>query len=514
MNGRLTVLVIIAAVFGACAYKVERQISEPFDSPSLDADAEYLKAHMRDGGLYVLTEWDVIDADRRVMGRGTQLDYNRRVLHTGPFDVPLDSVALFETNAVRVSSSIAPLTIMTIGTAAVGVYCATNPKACFGSCPTFYLPGEDGWIQAEGFSASVAPSLEDTDLDALPSVRVGHGAVRLVMRNEALETHVVRWADLIAVPLGRAARAYALTDGSLRLGSATLPPTTCVGPEGDCLTPIARLDRLERTSMADSVDLAAREWIELEFQVDRTAEGHQLGLAIGSRQSLLPTYVLYQGLAFLGTRAGEWLAALERGDKSTRERTVGIGRALGGIDVYAMGSNGEWVLAGSVMETGPLATDVRVIVLPEGPDGDARRVRLRLTRGMWRIDQAALVVLEDEVSPVRLRPSLVLRAGAPDTIALARLRSRTEQLVTLPGDAYTLVYDLPEEDSSYELFLESRGYYLEWMRAQWLAEENGLRAAQMFFDPAGALRTMAPEYKRVEPDMERLFWSSRYATPR
>ncbi len=360
----------------------------------------------------------------------------------------------------------------------------------------------------------MAPSLEDTDLDALPSVRVEHGAVRLVMRNEALETHVVRWADLIAVPLGRAARAYALTDGSLRLGSATLPPTTCVGPEGDCLTPIARLDRLERTSLADSVDLAAREWIELEFQVDRTAEGHQLGLAIGSRQSLLPTYVLYQGLAFLGTRAGEWLAALERGDKSTRERTVGIGRALGGIDVYAMGSNGEWVLAGSVMETGPLATDVRVIVLPEGPDGDARRVRLRLTRGMWRIDQAALVVLEDEVSPVRLRPSLVLRAGAPDTIALARLRSRTEQLVTLPGDAYTLVYDLPEEDSSYELFLESRGYYLEWMRAQWLAEENGLRAAQMFFDPAGALRTMAPEYKRVEQDMERLFWSSRYATPR
>jgi len=25
---------------------------------------------------------------------------------------------------------------------------------------------------------------------------------------------------------------------------------------------------------------------------------------------------------------------------------------------------------------------------------------------------------------------------------------------------------------------------------------------------------MAPEYKLVEPDMERLFWSSRYAAPR
>jgi len=133
---------------------------------------------------------------------------------------------------------------------------------------------------------------------------------------------------------------------------------------------------------------------------------------------------------------------------------------------------------------------------------------------MWRIDQMGLVILEEEASALRLRPSLVLRAGAPDTIALSQLRSRTEPLVTLPGDVYTLVYELPDMSARYEVFLESRGYYLEWMRAQWLAEENSLRAAQMFLDPAGSLRAMAPEYKRVEPDMERLFWSSRYAAPR
>lgn len=513
MSVRLAALAMIAVVLGACAYKVERHISGPSELPDLDSKAEYLKAHMHDGGLYVLTYWNVSDTARRVTGRGTQLDYNRRVLNTGPFDVALDSVALFETNAVRVSSSIAPLTVMTIGTAAVGIYCAANPKACFGSCPTFYLPGEGGRILAEGFSASVSPALEDTDLDALPSVRAEKGVVRLDMRNEALETHVVRWVDLIAVPRGREARAYSLTDGTLRLGSATVPPSSCTGPEGDCLTRVARMDQLERTSLADSVDLAARESLELEFQVDRSMAGRSLGIAIGSRQSLLPTYVLYQGLAFLGTRAGEWLAALERGDASTQARTVGIGRVLGGIDVYAMDAGARWDLAGSIQETGPLATDVRVVRLPEGPRGDVVRVRLRLTRGMWRIDQAALVALDESASPIRLRPSLVLRAGLPDTIALARLRSSERQLVTLPGDAYTLVYDLPDPDASYEFFLESRGYYLEWMRAQWLAEENSLRAAQMFFDPAGALRTMAPEYKRVEPDMERMFWSSRYAAP-
>jgi hypothetical protein len=513
MSERFALLVAIAAVFGACAYKVERNLIEPSRSAALDSDSEYLKAHMRDGELYVLTAWDVSAADQRVRGQGTRLDYNRRILTTGPFDVPLDSVALFETNAARVSSSIVPLTVMTIGTAAVGVYCAINPKACFGSCPTFYVPGEDGQILAEGFSASVAPSLEDTDRDALPSVRPAGGVVRLEMRNEALETHVVRWADLIAVPRGRAQRVYSLIDGTLRRGSAPLPPSRCVAEEGDCRAQVEKLDGTERTSLADSVDLAAREWMELEFPIDPSAEGRQLGLAIGSRQSLLPTYVLYQGLAFMGTRAGEWLAALERGNEGTRERTNAIGRVLGGIDVYTTDPDGEWVLAGSVQETGPLGTDVRVVPLPRIPSGEALRVRLRLTRGMWRIDQAELVVLGEEVSPIRVRPSLVLRAGAADTSALARLRSRTDALVTLPGDAYTLVYELPD-GHAYELFLESRGYYLEWMRAEWLAEENNLRAARMFLDPAGSLRAMAPEYKRIEPEMERIFWSSRYGATR
>lgn len=514
MIRRVGLLAVVAALFSACVHKVERELADPSRSTALDTDSEFLKAHMRDGGLYVLTAWDVNEADERVRGHGTLFDYNRQVLGTGPFEVALDSVALFETNAVRVSSSIVPLTVMTVGTVAAGVYCAVNPKACFGSCPTFYLPGEDGPILAEGFSASVAPSLEDSDLDALPSVQPTAGVVRLEMRNEALETHVVRWADLMVVPLGASARVYSLIDGTLMRGSAPMSPTTCMGAEGDCLARVEKLDGFERTSLADSLDLAAREWIDLEFEIDRSVEGHQLGLAIGSRQSLLPTYVLYQGLAFMGTRAGEWLAALERGSESTRERTHGIGRVLGGIDVFTRDRHENWVLAGSLQETGPLATDVRVVPLPPQRSAGTLHLRLRLTRGMWRIDQTGLVVLEEEASAVRLRPSLVLRAGAPDPIALAQMRSRTEPLVTLPGDAYTLVYQLPDRSTGYEVFLESRGYYLEWMRAQWLAEENGLRAAQMFLDPAGSLRAMAPEYKRVEPDMERLFWSSRYAAPR
>lgn len=65
----------------------------------------------------------------------------------------------------------------------------------------------------------------------------------------------------------------------------------------------------------------------------------------------------------------------------------------------------------------------------------------------------------------------------------------------------------------YDLFLDSRGYYLEWMRQEWLREQNPLAALRMLLDPARALRELAPAFKRIEPQAETLFWRSRYAHP-
>jgi hypothetical protein len=82
----------------------------------------------------------------------------------------------------------------------------------------------------------------------------------------------------------------------------------------------------------------------------------------------------------------------------------------------------------------------------------------------------------------------------------------------MPGDAYDLDYDIPRGDD-YEVFLDSRGYYLEWMRTEWMHEQNPLAALHMMLDPARALRDLAPAFKRMEPQAEQLFWRSRYAHP-
>ena len=504
---RLAVLWCVL-VTGACARTVDRTIASPDGVATLDRRAPYLKAHMWDGSVYVLSPWAYDSVARRVTGSGRVLDMNRDLVRTGNLSLPLDSVALFETNVTRPAPPVAALAVITGASVAMTIYCAANPKACFGSCPTFYLSdGGSEVLAAEGFSASVAPSLEERDVDALFHARPTAREFTVWMRNEALETHVVRSVDLLAAPRRPGSRIVALPGGRFQEARTELGPERCHGRGGDdCLEAVRSFDRTEYFGLADSSDLAAREEVELTFPAVASGE---VALVLASRQSLLPTFLLYQSFAYLGDSTGRWLAALERGGRPARYRAGSVARRLGGIEVLVRDSTGQWAVAGDVRETGPLAADVHAVPLPHttGPV----HVRLRLARGGWRIDYVALAVLGAPVTPERLPPARVLNNGTVDEQALAALRDSARTLVTFPGDDYALVYELPPDFERYELFLESRGYYLEWMRDEWSVERNPRLATELLRDPAAALRRLAPAYKRVEASMERLFWNSRYA---
>lgn len=138
------------------------------------------------------------------------------------------------------------------------------------------------------------------------------------------------------------------------------------------------------------------------------------------------------------------------------------------------------------------------------------RLRLVTARGAWRFDEASIVRLGDRVEPQRLHPQRVLRGDAEDAAALATIRDPRRALISMPGDTWTFEYALPEDQADSELFLESRGYYLEWMRQEWLAEENPSLALRLFTDPRRAMREMAPAFKCTEAQLDSLFWGSRY----
>lgn len=464
-----------------------------------------LKVHLTSGDLVVLTSWT--PSETALSGTGTRYDILRRITSEGRQLLPLDSIALLESE-VRTGSRPDATVGMAIWTTIWGVFtgiCVADPKSCFGSCPTFYVATDSGEaLAAEGFSASIARALEARDLDALFPARAMGGGFTVRMRNEALETHAVRSLTLLAVRRPRGGRVLASSDGTLYPATAVRGPIACRAPEGDCLAALRAQDAVERTSLADSIDLAATETIELTFP----AATGRLGLVLAARQSLMSTYLFYETMGFLGSRAGETLAALERGGPEVAGRAMGMARLIGRITVEVLAGN-QWTLIGSHDEAGPLATHVEVLPFTtEGPG--PVRIRLTASRGAWRLDWVALADLGEPTEAVVVEPEAVLRGDRPDAAALALLRDPGRHLVTYPGDAYDVVFRLPPADGEWELFLQSEGYYYEWMRSEWLADEDPALAALVLTDPAAALRVLAPEYKRGEIKMEQSFWSSRF----
>jgi hypothetical protein len=421
----------------------------------------------------------------------------------------MDTIALLETSAVRTAypGGLQGLAVMTTVFGSIAAICAADPKGCFGSCPTFYVEGDADVPRAEGFSASIARSLEERDVDHLYRVRPAGRDFVLTMRNEALETHAVRSVRLLALPRPAGGRVFASPDGRFHPARQVLAPTECHAAEGDCLAAVGAVDHRERISLADGEDLAARETVDLVFPAVPGARG----IVIGARQSLLSTFLLYQTMAYMGGQVGAWLAALERLPPTPPSQAFGLSRALGGIDVEVSDDGREWRTIGTFDEAGPLSGDVQVFPMSASLETAPTRVRLRMAKGSWRLDYVALASLGPEVTPRVIEPRTVDRAAQRDDAALDALR-RERHLVTVPGDAYRLTFALPEDPAGQglELFLESRGYYYEWMRAEWLGEEDPAMVDMILTRPEDALRQLAPAYKQREGSMEESFWRSRF----
>jgi len=487
--------------------RLDRYLVETSQPPSIDLKSPWLKAHMRDGSVYLLHKWKTDEEQKTLTGTGTLYNLNREPIKEGNLEVPINDVAIYETNTITQSPLILPLAILTTSSLGMSIFCLANPKACFGSCPTFYAwDGEQMSIQAEGFSASVCPALEKTDIDALYRTKALSQNLELRVTNEALETHMIRSARLLALPRPENGRVFSTPSGEFLQAVKIQEPENCTAEEGSIIEKVRFFDGQERYSETDPKDLATKETIDLDFEL---VAGQNSGLILGFRQTLLTTYLFYQGLAYMGSSSGYWLAKLEQDKDAVQEYTNGIGNALGGIEVFIQNKAGDWIQAGEIKETGPIATDIQIVPLPRTGTSPLK-IRLRQTRGLWRLDYLALAQITRTVDPIRIEPSMVYQDGRTNHEALASLKNSSQTLITLPGDELTLVYELPSGFSNYELFIESQGYYLEWMRPDWLEEENLQKTIMMFKKPEKFMKAIAPEFKKVESQMEETFWRSRY----
>lgn len=467
---------------------------------------KYLKVHFKDGQLAVIYKWQINNETKKISGKGQRYNSNRNLTRADEvFDIDFDECVLLETNDFEGFNVISPLLMtVTIFTSVITVPCIFNPKSCFGSCPTFYLSQDDSLIiQAEGFSSSITKSMEAADIDYLPSYQSNDSRiVNLELKNEALETHYIRRANLLAVPKPESGLVYH-DENKFYTASNFKYPIKVNGGDTETLNLLSYKDRNEYLSISDSADLSSQESIIIDFD---TIMAEDAGIVITQRQSLMTTFLFYQSMAYMGRQYGELAAAYERSSKLVRGAQKTMYDVLGGVEV-SIEISGKWKKIGVVKEQGPIVSDTHL--LPFDFKGEFSRVKLTLTKGLWQIDQVGICSIKEVESPEIIQPYMLVNNGQEDLSMLSILNDDESMLVNNPGVSYTLSYQLPDQ-REFALFLDTQGYYTEWMRSEWLAEEDLAMVNLILRRPNKWLKLMAPKYKKVEAEMNDLFWMSKF----
>ena len=475
------VTVALMAAIGACVTAVR------YESVALSPQVvrSPVKAHLVDGSTIVFSDGVTIDRGT-VTGVGARYDIYLNPAGMVP-GVVLDSVLAMESfrTETDVGRSIGYAAGATAGVTAAMAVLAVGAVALFGSCPTVYSDSAGvELLEAEGFSYSIAPMFESRDVDRLAAGVNESGELRLEVRNEALETHYINHLELIEVDHAAGARVVPDPAGRPLVLARPLRIARAEDRDGrDVTETLSSGDGLVYESSRSRIDqaIASRggdfeDFVELHVLVP--AGTTQIGLHLRLRNSLLATVLFYDMmLGDRGARALDWLGR----DLQEIGPAVELGQWVAdnlGMRV-SVRDGVEWREAARITDGGPLAWDDIAVVVPvtAGPSEGSVAVRLSFPADHWRIDQATFF---ETARPAEGRaiPLSTVRApdGSEQSGMLSDLASAdSAYLVTSPGHSFEVFFrpglDGRDDGTDRErtFFLASQGYYVEWVRHEWLA---------------------------------------------
>jgi hypothetical protein len=514
-----------------------------YDQIKANTNGKFIKLHYADGSVIIYRDW-VID-QHQVKGVASKYDLERKMIYEHKHvQSPLSEVEFVETNqAVDLKDERVPVIVtsavitVVIGGICVLAFLATG-KACFGSCPTIYgNPDAVGHILAESFSDAIAKSLENQDIDPLLGVRANQKQqVELAITNEAYESHLIRKMDLLAFDVGGQNEIYHQGNRFFEI-SQKHSMTRCLHLEDqtDCLELIKTEDHQEALSKTDEKDLGLKETYRLAINVNQTPtqsksnhtpfkiqKTDRYALTLTIRNSLLNTFLFYQAWAWLGAKAGDWLAKLNHA-KEPGAIFNRISKIFGDLQVNArlntVDQKGDWINLGAYDEIGPIAQERVLYEIPiewmdqmtKQPSQDWEiEFELFASRSNYRIDMIQFVKLEREHQP-RLVSLQFLKNqdGSIHELGTQTLIAGQKHFLIQPAEHFILSYHDQKATNQTQYFLAATGYYLEWMQKGWQGEANEDRLIDLISNPAQVLKELAPTYKKIEPFIDQEFWNTR-----
>jgi hypothetical protein len=215
----------------------------------------------------------------------------------------------------------------------------------------------------------------------------------------------------------------------------------------------------------------------------------------------------------MGNEVGDYFAIIENSEELKGKLEGGIKKELGNVDIYLWNEKeNKWNFQNGLYETGPIAVNRQIIPLKNIGSASKIKVKLVLNKGLWRLDYLALTNIKAKVNPIEISPLSIFNKNEIDCKALNAIKNPDKYLISMPGSEYKFNFALPKGNEDYELFLYTKGYYLEWMREHWLKDKNLKKLRQIIEEPKKYLMAEAKDFKYYETMMEQEFWSSKIDT--
>jgi hypothetical protein len=474
-----------------------------------------VKAHLTDGSVIVFSEGFSVGEDF-FYGRGIRFDLARSA--SEPVDrIETDSVAFVEYYVRRLQEGPfwGGLGALLVFGGAVGSD-EEIAKAIFGSCPTVYgFDGEQYFLEAECFSYSIAPWCESTDLDRLNHVREVNEGITLKLVNEAFETHYINTFSLLEVEHPPGYEAYPTPQGDVVLFGKSAQILTAKNRLGqDVIARIAACD--EQWYESDSVLVQqltqeiTEDWVEVE--VPYSTGSKRMIVALRLRNTLMNTVFFYDELLkSQGVRAIEFFDA-DLTDLYGLWRLGKWYRKHFGLRIEVH-TGREFKEIAHIGDCGPITWKEVAVDLP-APEGSVVRLRFSSLPGNWAIDWIGISFDTcDELRTAIIEPAKVHDAqGGERTDILSLIRSKDDRyLTTFPRDAYLLEFALPElpQRSERSLFIQSCGFYIEWLRHAWFAESDSTREKTAFQIGDDVIHRTAEMWLGKRDQFQAQFFSSR-----
>lgn len=441
--------------------------------------------------------------------------------HDSTFSLPLDSIATMTYYERKHSGGmlLGSLILGTYGTVItpLSLYCITCPKCCFGSCPTVYTyDGETYELGAELFSYNLSKYYQEEDLDRLEQKPGDDGSFRIRLTNEALETHYINRFNMLAVFHDRKSHVYPASGGRIWSVGKLLPPAEIRDARGQSVKAKV-LQKDEQRYRSDSTAFFGSDssfaFDHLDLEIPASAETDSVVLVMRLRNTLLTTTLFYD--VVLGSLGVEGVALAHRlnTDSLFAAYYQAIYRPYAGIRLKVKRAE-SWVEVNRVGDVGPIAWKDLAVKLPVEPGADGMtRVRLQFFPDNLMFDYLAWGVPEERkpFTVEVLQPGAILddAGGRVDSIYERLAEKDSLFLVTEPGEWYYFDYKImPPEGKSVSLFLRSSGYYVEWVRGEWIAQPDpGSRLDWRDVDEA--MKRLKISWKKNRSRLETLFFETR-----